>query len=92
MEKSEKNSKQDSLEDKHTTVQTGLPPGWTRYTILVRIEHLENLRTFSYWYRKPIKFIVDKMLENFFSTRKIPQRPTFEEDLMNELFKESKKE
>lgn len=91
MGKSEKSSKKDSLVTEVPSGNAGLPPGWTRYTILIRTEHLDKLKAFAFWTQIPIKAALEAVFDKFFSSRTIRPIPTAEDDLKSQLFEEIKK-
>jgi len=50
--------------------QQGLKEGWTRATFILRKDHLEKLRSVSYWERKKIKEVVDEALRSYLKGKK----------------------
>lgn len=66
--------------------KSGLPPGWTRKTILVREEHFEKLKAFAFWGQMPLKDVVDRMFEEFFSTKTVNPIPKAEKADLDKLF------
>jgi hypothetical protein len=47
----------------------GLRPGWSRYTLIMRDEHLEKVKALAYWDRKDIKEVVDEALGAYLKGR-----------------------
>lgn len=89
-----KSSKKDSLVAKGSSGSIGLPPGWTRYTILIKTENLEKLKAFAFWNRIPVKYVLNKVIEKFLSKREINPIPKEDltEALINQVFEEIKQE
>ncbi len=52
------------------TSQQGLTDGWTRATFILRKEHLEKIKSVSYWERKKIKEVVDEALRLYLRGKK----------------------
>jgi len=50
--------------------QQGLKEGWTRATFILRKDHLEKLKSVSYWERKRIKEVVDEALGLYLKGKK----------------------
>ena len=50
--------------------QQGLKEGWTRATFILRKNHLEKLKSVSYWERKKIKEVVDEALRLYLKGKK----------------------
>jgi len=50
--------------------QQGLKDGWTRATFILRKDHLEKIKSVSYWERKKIKEVVDEALTLYFEEKK----------------------
>jgi hypothetical protein len=50
--------------------QQGLREGWTRATFILRKDHLEKLKSVSYWERKKIKEVVDEALGSYLKGKK----------------------
>lgn len=64
----------------------GLPPGWTRYTIIIKTQHLEKLRAFAFWGRIPLKTVIERILEKFLASNPVDPIPTMEKSEINNLF------
>ena len=58
-----------------STTKRGLPQGWTRTTITLKDEHLENLKSFAYWARANQQEVLSEILDKFFSARKVRPIP-----------------
>ena len=56
------------------TSQKGLKDGWTRATFILRKDHLEKLRSFSYWQRRKIKDVIDEALSSYLEGKKIRRK------------------
>ena len=52
------------------TSQQGLKEGWTRATFILRKDHLEKIKSLSYWERKKIKEVVDDALKLYLKGKK----------------------
>jgi len=50
--------------------QQGLKDGWTRATFILRKDHLEKIKSVSYWERKKIKEVVDEALRLYLKGKK----------------------
>ncbi len=50
--------------------QQGLKHGWTRATFILRKDHLEKIKSVSYWERKRIKEVVDEALRLYLKGKK----------------------
>lgn len=50
--------------------QQGLKNGWTRATFILRKNHLEKIKSVSYWERKKIKEVVDEALRLYLTGKK----------------------
>lgn len=60
------------------SIERGLPPGWTRATFIVRKKYLDKLKALSYWYRQPIKELVDNALAEYLKGKRakaVPKKP-----------------
>ena len=53
------------------TSQKGLKDGWTRATFIMRKDHLEKLKSFSYWQRRKIKDVIDEALSSYLEGKRI---------------------
>lgn len=54
------------------STERGLPPGWTRATVIMRKEHLKKLKALAYWTPGgTIKDLVDNALANYLRGKKI---------------------
>lgn len=51
------------------TSQKGLPEGWTRVTFILKQQHIEKLKSISYWERTTIKELVDEALSKYLIER-----------------------
>lgn len=58
-----------------SSTQKNLPPGWTRTTMVIRNDHLKKLKDLAWWERTSQSQVFAEILEKFFSTRKVPERP-----------------
>ena len=56
--------------DSNKTSQQGLKEGWTRATFILRKDHLEKIKSLSYWERKKIKEVVDEALKLYLKGKK----------------------
>jgi len=56
--------------DSNKTSQQGLKEGWTRATFILRKDHLEKIKSLSYWERKKIKEVVDDALKLYLKGKK----------------------
>ncbi len=56
------------------TSQEGLKEGWTRATFILRKDHLEKLKSLSYWERRTIKDVVDEALSSYLDGKKIRKK------------------
>ncbi len=54
----------------NTSSQQGLKDGWTRATFILRKDHLEKIKSVSYWERKKIKEVVDEALRLYLKGKK----------------------
>ena len=50
--------------------QHGLKDGWTRATFILRKEHLDKIKSVSYWERKKIKEVIDEALRSYLKEKK----------------------
>ncbi len=50
--------------------QQGLKDGWIRATFILRKDHLEKVKSISYWERKKIKEVVDEALKLYLRGKK----------------------
>jgi len=57
------------------SIERGLPPGWTRATFIVRQDQLDKLKALSYWYRRPIKELVQEALANYLKGKRVKAIP-----------------
>ncbi len=48
--------------------KSGIPPGWTKTTLILQNEYLEKLKAISWWERTTIKDILEEILSNFLSS------------------------
>ena len=60
----------DSAMVSNRSSQQGLKEGWTRATFILRKEHLEKIKSVSYWERKKIKEVVDEALRLYLKEKK----------------------
>jgi hypothetical protein len=51
--------------------QKGLKAGWTRGTFILRKDHLEKIKSLAYWERKQVKEVMDEVLEDYLSRKRI---------------------
>ena len=56
------------------TSQQGLKDGWTRATFILRKDHLEKLKSLSYWERKKIKEVVDEALTFYLRKKRMRRK------------------
>jgi len=56
--------------DSNKTSQQGLKEGWTRATFILRKNHLEKIKSVSYWERKRIKEVIDEALALYLKGKK----------------------
>jgi len=56
------------------TSQKGLKDGWTRATFILRKDHLEKLKSFSYWQRRKIKDVIDEALSSYLEGKRIRRK------------------
>ena len=54
-----------------TTSKSGLPPGWTRTTVIIREKHDRNLEAVAYLDRTTKKALLDEILESYFAAHPI---------------------
>lgn len=50
--------------------QQGLKDGWIRATFILRKDHLEKIKSVSYWERRKIKDVVDEALGLYLKGKK----------------------
>jgi len=50
--------------------QQGFKDGWTRATFILRKDHLEKIKSVSYWERKKIKEVIDEALTLYMRGKK----------------------
>lgn len=65
--------------------QQGVPEGWTRYTLIVREEHLLFLKEAAYWNRKKIKDVVDEAIEDYFRKHRKRLDETIKKDATKDV-------
>jgi len=58
-----------------STVQEGLPEGWSRATYIVRENYIDKLKAVAYWDRKQIKEVLDEALNGYLKARKVKPLP-----------------
>jgi hypothetical protein len=73
-----------------TSTRTGLVPGWTRATVILREEHKEKLELVAFMSDIPLKDVIDKILSNFFSDKDIQPLPKMGKDQILKLFTKKK--
>jgi len=73
-----------------TSPKTGLPPGWTRATVILREEHKEKLEAIAFMSNIPLKDVIDRILTNFFSDKDIQPIPKMGKDQIMKLFDKKK--
>lgn len=56
------------------TSQEGLQENWTRYTVILREDLLEKLKDYAWTDRRSIKEVVNEMVEEYLSDKKILER------------------
>lgn len=81
-----------SLNSEMNTKNDRLPPGWQRYTVLIREENLDKLKALAFWSRLPLKAVLDRILEEFLAEKEIRPIPIAKDDLLDQLFKKVKEE
>ncbi len=59
-----------SMIDSNKTSQQGLKEGWTRATFILRKDHLQKIKSLSYWERKRIKEVLDEALKLYLKGKK----------------------
>jgi len=74
------------MDNNKDSLNTGLPPGWTRYTIIIRTQHLEKLRAFAFWARIPLKTVFEKIFEKFLDANPVEPIPKREKNEIDNLF------
>ena len=50
--------------------QNGLKEGWTRWTFILREEHLEKIKSISFYEGRNIKDIVDEAMSEYLKDKK----------------------
>lgn len=70
--------------------RTGLLPGWTRHTLIIREEHKEKLEAIAFMSNIPLKDVIYMILDNFFSDKDIPPLPKMGKDQIRKLFDKKK--
>ena len=73
-----------------SSTRTGLMPGWTRATVILREEHKEKLELIAFMSDISLKDVIDKILTNFFSDKDIQPLPKMGKDQILELFTKKK--
>jgi len=58
------------LNNKETS-KKGLQIGWERYSAIMRIDYIENIKALSWYERKDIKNIFDEALEPYLKKKRI---------------------
>lgn len=73
-----------------TSTRTGLVPGWTRATVILREEHKEKLELVAFMSGISLKDVIDKILTNFFADKDIQPLPKMRKDQILKLFTKNK--
>lgn len=73
-----------------TSTRTGLVPGWTRATVILREEHKEKLELVAFMSGISLKDVIDKILSNFFADTDIQPLPKMGKDQILKLFTKKK--
>ena len=79
-----------SKKNPKTSTRTGLMPGWTRATVILREEHKEKLELIAFMSNISLKDVIDKILDNFFSDKDIQPLPKMGKDQILKLFNKKK--
>ncbi len=53
----------------------GLPKGWTRATVLVRLEHLKKLKTIAFMGQTTLKDVLERIIQNFLANKNVRTTP-----------------
>ena len=57
-------------EDQGTTTQ-GLQPGYTRFTVIVKEDLIQNFKDYAYWERLSIKDVMEQAITEYLKDKKI---------------------
>lgn len=57
------------------TSQEGLKDNWTRYTVIIREDLLDQLKDYAYTDRRTMKAIINEMIEDYLENKEIIERP-----------------
>lgn len=68
------------------SAKKGLPPGWTRTTIIIKEEHRDKLERLAFWSKMPVKDALHKILDTFFRDKKIQPIPKLGNEEISKLF------
>jgi len=62
------------MDTKREGAKQGLPDGWTRWTIIVREELIDDLKGLAWMEQTTIKELVDKALTEFLADKDLLER------------------
>jgi hypothetical protein len=59
----------------HSSSRKNLPRGWIRTTVVMREEHVSKLKDLAWLERSSQSRVLIEILDEYFSTKKVPIRP-----------------
>ena len=62
------------MDTKREGAKQGLPDGWTRWTIIVREELIDDLKGLAWMEQTTIKELVDEALTKYLDSKDLPRR------------------
>ena len=61
---------------KENGAKQGLADGWTRWTIIIRDDYIDQIKGVAWQEHKTIKDVMDEALTDFLAKKEPPQRKT----------------